>query len=66
MLVRVRSAAVLGVTAIPVDVEVDASDGMPRTFIVGLPGSAVHEAEFRVAAAIRNLAVKVPSKRITV
>ncbi len=66
MLVRVRSATVLGVAAIPVDVEVDASDGMPRTFIVGLPGSAVHEAEFRVAAAIRNLAVKVPSKRITI
>jgi magnesium chelatase family protein len=66
MLVRVRSATVLGVAAVPVDVEVDASDGFPRTFIVGLPGSAVQEAQVRVAASIRNLDVKVPSKRITI
>jgi magnesium chelatase family protein len=66
MLVRVRSATVLGVAAVPVDVEVDASDGFPRTFLVGLPGSAVQEAQVRVGAAIRNLEVRVPSKRITI
>ena len=66
MLVRVRSATVLGVSAIPVDVEVDASQGMPHTRVVGLPGTGVQESRVRVAAAIKNLGVKLPSKRITI
>ncbi len=66
MLVRVRSATVLGVTAVPVDVEVDASQGMPLTRVVGLPGTGVQESRVRVGAAIRNLAVQLPSKKITI
>ena len=66
MLVRVRSATVLGVAALPVDVEVDASMGMPNTHVVGLPGTSVQEARWRVGAAIRNLDISLPSKRITV
>jgi magnesium chelatase family protein len=66
MLVRVRSATVLGVTAVPVDVEVDASQGLPHIHLVGLPGRSVEEAKVRVYAAIRNLEVKLPSKRVTV
>jgi magnesium chelatase family protein len=66
MLVRVRSAAVLGVSAVPVDVEVEASLGVPHVHIVGLPGSGIQEAKIRVLAAIRNLEVKLPSKRIVV
>ena len=37
MLARVRSAAVLGVDAYPVDVEVDLSNGLPSLATVGLP-----------------------------
>ncbi len=66
MLVRVRSATVLGVTAVPVDVEVDASQGMPLTRVVGLPGTGVQESRVRVGAAIKNLAVQLPSKKITI
>jgi len=66
MLVRVRSGAVLGVNAIPVDVEVDSSLGMPGTHLVGLASCAVQEAKVRVLAAIRNLDVKLPSKRVTI
>jgi magnesium chelatase family protein len=66
MLVRVRSGAVNGVNAIPVEVEVEAAQGMPVTHLVGLPGGAVQEAKVRVAAAIRNLPVPMPHKRITV
>ncbi len=66
MLVRVRSGTVLGVTAVPVDVEVDASLGFPHTHVVGLPGSGVQEAKVRVSAAIRNLGVQLPSKKITI
>lgn len=35
MLVRIRSGTVLGVTAIPVEVEVEAGGGMPGIHIVG-------------------------------
>jgi magnesium chelatase family protein len=66
MLVRVRSSSVLGVAAIPVDVEVDVAGGMPRFQLVGLAGGAVQESVVRVAAAVRNLGFKLPSKRVTV
>ncbi len=66
MLVRVRSGTTLGVHALPVDVEVEASQGMPHFHIVGLPGSAVQEAEVRVLAAVRNIGVTLPQKRVTV
>ena len=66
MLVRVRCGAVLGVNAIPVDVEVEASLGMPGFHLVGLAGGAVQEAKVRVLAAVRNIGVKLPQKRVTV
>jgi magnesium chelatase family protein len=67
MLVRVRSGAVLGITAIPVDVEVEVSQGFPGVRVVGLPGSGVQEARFRVFAAIRNLGCSgLGSRRITI
>jgi magnesium chelatase family protein len=66
MLVRVRSATVVGVEAVPVDVEVDADRGMPHTHLVGLGDRAVQEAKIRVAAAIRALGIEVPSKRVVI
>ncbi|HET8724699.1 MAG TPA: YifB family Mg chelatase-like AAA ATPase [Anaeromyxobacteraceae bacterium] len=66
MFVRVRSSALLGVTALPVDVEVDAATGFPRSQLVGLCGGAVQEALVRVGAAVRNLGYRLPSRRITV
>jgi magnesium chelatase family protein len=66
MLVRIRSGAVLGVQAIPVDVEVEAALGMPGFHLVGLATGAVQEAKVRVAAAVRNLGVSLPHKRIIV
>jgi len=66
MLVRVRSATVVGVEALPVEVEVEAEQGMPHTHLVGLADRAVQEAKVRVAAAIRSIRVEVPSKRIVV
>ncbi len=66
MFVRVRSSALLGVTALPIDVEVDAASGFPRNQIVGLAGTAVQESIVRVGTAIRNLGFRLPSKRITV
>jgi magnesium chelatase family protein len=66
MLARVRSAAVLGLQAYPVDVEVDVGIGLPAFAIVGLPDAAVQEAKERVRAAIRNSNYEVPARRITI
>ncbi len=66
MLARVRSAAVVGLDAVPVDVEIDVSPGIPAFAVVGLPDAAVREARERVRAAIRNAGYEMPPRRITV
>jgi magnesium chelatase family protein len=66
MLARVRSAVVLGIEALPVDVEVEATNGLPKVFLVGLAAGAVAEASIRVLAAVRACGVALPSKRIVI
>lgn len=66
MLARIRSAAVLGVDAYPVDVEVDITNGLPSFSTVGLPQGAVKEGRERVNAAVSNAGFAFPLKRITV
>ncbi len=67
MLAHVLSAAVVGLSAVPVEVEVDiASQGLPNFFIVGLPDKAVDEAKERVRSALRNSGADFPARRITV
>lgn len=66
MLARIRSAAVLGIDAYPVDVEVDISSGLPSFSTVGLPQGAVREGRERVSAALANAGYAFPLKRITV
>jgi magnesium chelatase family protein len=66
MLARLRTAAVFGVEACPVDVEVDVSFGMPRFSMVGLPDTSVRESRDRVRSAIRNSGFAFPAHRITV
>jgi magnesium chelatase family protein len=66
MLAAIRSAAVLGVEAYDVTVEVDVAAGLPAWTIVGLASSAVKEARERVTAAIANSGFTLPSRRVTV
>ncbi|HEY7503595.1 MAG TPA: YifB family Mg chelatase-like AAA ATPase [Gemmatimonadales bacterium] len=66
MLSRIRSAAVLGIDAYPVEVEVDISNGMPCFSTVGLPNGAVKEGRERVSAALANAGFQFPLRRITV
>ena len=66
MLARVQSAAVLGVDAYMVDVEVDLASGLPSFSTVGLPHGAVREGRERVGAALVNAGFQLPLKRITV
>ena len=66
MLSIINSAALLGIDAYPVNVEVDLSNGLPAFDIVGLPDSAVKESLERVRTAIKNSGLIFPAKRITV
>ena len=66
MLAAIRSAAVLGIEAYDVTVEVDAARGLPQWTIVGLPAGAVKESRERVGAALVNAGFVVPPRRVTV
>jgi magnesium chelatase family protein len=66
MLSRVLSAALVGVEAALIRVEVDIAPGLPQFFTVGLPDSAVRESRERVRTAIRNAGFPFPPDRITV
>ena len=66
MLSRVLSAAVNGIEAYPVEVEVDSGYGNTFVVIVGLPDAAVKESRDRVGTAISNSAYKFPMGRTTI
>src|SRR3954467_4197679 len=66
MLAAVRSAALIGIDAYDVIVEVDAAPGLPQWTIVGLPAGAVKESRERVGAALLNSGFDVPPRRITI
>lgn len=66
VLARVLSAALVGVEAALVRVEVDVTAGLPAFTTVGLPDSAVRESRERVRTAIRNAGYPFPADRITV
>ena len=63
---RVRSLSLFGIDALPVEVEVDVSSGLPGFSIVGLPDAAVQEARERVRVAISNSGYKFPTKKVIV
>ena len=66
MLAAVRSAAVLGVEAFDVTVEVDCTRGLPVWTIVGMAANSVKESRERVAAALTNAGIDLPPRRVTV
>ena len=66
MLAAILSAAVLGIDAYDVTVEVDCANGLPQWFIVGLPAGSVKESRERVGAALANSGFSVPPRRITI
>lgn len=67
MLAKIISAAVVGLDAVPITVEVDiAAQGLPSFTIVGLPDKAVEESKERVRAAIKNSGADFPARKITV
>ncbi len=66
MLCVVKSAAIVGLEAYQVEIEVDISKGLPVFTIVGLPDAAVQESRERVRAAIKNSEFEFKANRVTV
>lgn len=61
--IRVFSGAIIGLDAIPIEVEVDSTPGLHFFNIVGLPDKSVEESKDRIAAAIRNCGFVAPSQK---
>ncbi len=67
MLATARSAALLGIVAVPISVEADVRGrGISGTTLVGLVETAVRESQVRIRAAVSNCGYRLPTGRITV
>ena len=66
MISFIYSAAISGIEANLIDVEIDISSGLPIFSIVGLPDTAVKESKDRVVSAVKNSGFDFPTKKITV
>ncbi|HVS38249.1 MAG TPA: YifB family Mg chelatase-like AAA ATPase [Gemmataceae bacterium] len=55
MLAKLNTFALVGIDAAPVEAEVDASAGLPKTVLVGLPEASVRESIHRIERALVNL-----------
>jgi magnesium chelatase family protein len=66
MLAKFYSAAVYGVDAHQIDVEVNDGQGQVATVVVGLPDTAVKESRDRVTTAVANSGFRKPRGRITI
>ncbi len=66
MIARVYAATTIGFEGKRIEVECDASNGLPTLLIVGLGNKAIDEAKERVRSAIKNAGLEFPRKRITI
>jgi magnesium chelatase family protein len=67
MLATICSAALVGIDAVSVQVEVNTGEtGEPKLFLVGLPDAAVKESDDRVFSALSNSGFKMPRSRTTI
>ncbi|MCR0981304.1 YifB family Mg chelatase-like AAA ATPase [Roseomonas populi] len=65
-LARVTTFSLQGVEAVPVEVQVQLSAGLPAFTVVGLANKAVAESRERVRAVLSGLGLSLPPKRILV
>ncbi len=63
---HIKSAAVHGIEALPVDVEVDVLKGLPSFTVVGLTDRAIQESRERLTAALSNLGYESPRRKTIV
>lgn len=67
MLAKLKTYSLVGIEALPVEVEVDVSPaGLPKTILVGLPEAAVKESTHRVERAIVNSGFQRPQNRVVI
>src|SRR3989442_5684204 len=67
MLAKLNTFALVGIDAVPVQVEVDVSPGaMPKTVLVGYPEPAVKESTHRVERALVNCGYQRPMDRVVI
>ncbi len=66
MIARINSATNVGFSGRIIEVECDASNGLPTLLIVGLGNKSIEEAKERVRSAIKNSSLEFPRKRITI
>ena len=66
MLSKVKSMSLIGIDGFFVDVQVDISPGLPSWDVVGLPDTSVRESKQRVRAALHNIGIALPSRKIVV
>ena len=65
MLIRTNNCALMGVSAIPIMVEVNVDNGI-GFHLVGLPDSAVKESQQRIETALNIYNYKIPGRKIVV
>ena len=66
MVVKVKTATLLGIDGKIVIAEADFAGGLPSFDIVGLPDAAVKEAKERVKAAVRNSGFDFPARKAVI
>ncbi len=67
MLAKLRTFSLLGIDALPVEVEVDISPkAIPKTVLVGLPEAAVKESTHRIERALVNSGFQRPQDRVVI
>ena len=66
MMSRIASFALMGIDALPIDVEVDISNGRFNFAVVGLPDAGLKESRERIQSAIQNSGFYFPDTRTVV
>jgi magnesium chelatase family protein len=66
MLAMAHASTLVGLQALPVQVEVDIARGLPAFDLVGLPEASVRESRMRVRSALEQVGLPLPTRRVTV
>jgi len=66
MVAKIQTTIFQGIDIAPIDVQVQAANGLPGIHIVGLPDKAVTESRERVRSALYSIGFTLPAKKITI
>jgi magnesium chelatase family protein len=54
MISKIKSATLIGINALEINIEIDSKRGLPQEIIVGLPDAVIKESKARIKTAIKN------------